>query len=304
MLKLKEIHQDTLEWYYKKIKDHLDFSNLSKQSKEFLVDETVKALLTEKPLILLDIHNCAPCELKNKSIVEKVFDYHKLISNSKATSYEISKKIGINTCTYCNRNYTLTIVEKDKNTGNENDSTRISRPQFDHFFSQNDYPLLSLSIYNLIPCCSNCNSTIKGSKPLELKRHLHPYVREENKSEEQFKFSYEFDELLSKLSVKLTFENESYKIKNTLDFFKINEVYNAHSDFELKDLYNLRYKYSKNYLDNLCNKTFEGLSLSQEEAYRMIFGIEIKEEDFHKRPFSKFKKDIIEELLKKKVNKF
>ena len=30
----------------------------------------------------------------------------------------------------------------------------------------------------------------------------------------------------------------------------------------------------------------------------MIFGIEINDDDFHKRPFSKFKKDIIEELLK------
>lgn len=300
MLKLKEISQDTLDWYCKKIKGNLDFSNLSKQSKDFLEEETVKALLIEKPLILLDIHNFAPCELKNKNVVENVFDYNKLISNSKFTSYEISKRIGINTCTYCNRNYTLTIVEKDKITGNENDSTRISRPQFDHFFSQNDFPLLALSIYNLIPSCSICNSTIKGSYPLELKRHLHPYVHDENKSEEQFKFSYDFNELLSKLTVKLTFEKETSKIKNTLDFFKINEVYNSHSDFELKDLYNLRYKYSKNYLDILCNKTFESLNLSQEEAYRMIFGIEIKEEDFHKRPFSKFKKDIIEELLKNK----
>jgi hypothetical protein len=32
----------------------------------------------------------------------------------------------------------------------------------------------------------------------------------------------------------------------------------------------------------------------------MFFGIEIKEENYHKRPFSKFKKDIIAELLRVK----
>lgn len=40
--------------------------------------------------------------------------------------------------------------------------------------------------------------------------------------------------------------------------------------------------------------------MSKEEAYRMVFGIETKEEDYHKRPFSKFKKDIIDELLRNK----
>ena len=40
--------------------------------------------------------------------------------------------------------------------------------------------------------------------------------------------------------------------------------------------------------------------MSKEEAYRIIFGVEINEENYHKRPFSKFKKDIIEELLQRK----
>jgi hypothetical protein len=66
---------------------------------------------------------------------------------------------------------------------------------------------------------------------------------------------------------------------SSLNDFKIKEIYNTHSEKELKDLLDLRYKYSKNYLDILLNKTFSGLSMSKEEAYRMIFGIEIKEED-------------------------
>ncbi|CAD7814529.1 hypothetical protein CHRY9390_02820 [Chryseobacterium aquaeductus] len=297
MIRLKEISSETLEWYYLEMKDKIDCSCLSECSKKFLTEDIIKQILTKEPLVLLGIHNVAPCELKNKNIIEKVFDYDKFISKSQSTSYEISKKIGINTCTYCNRNYTLTIVEIDKKTGKENNSTRISRPQFDHYFSQKDYPLLALSIYNLIPSCNICNSSIKGSKELSLKNHLHPYIEVGDNTNENFKFSYDFDETLSKFSVKINCEEKS-KIKETLDFFKIKEVYNAHSNFELKDLYDLRYKYSQNYLDILCNKTFEGLNLSQEEAYRMVFGIEVNKDDYHKRPFSKFKHDIIEELKK------
>jgi len=294
MIKLKEIPNSVLDWYYYKMKDRIDLSSLSEKSRKFLSDETVKSLLIEKPIILLDIHNAATCELRDKAIIGNIFDYDSYISKSKSTSYEISKKIGINTCTYCNRNYTLTVVYKDKDTGKENDFTRITRPQFDHFFSQNDYPLLALSIYNLIPSCNICNSTIKGSKPLTLELNIHPYIEEEDFNLTNFKFSFEYD-TLSGLSVKTICEKES-KIEKTLDFFKIEDIYNAHSNYELKDLYDLRLKYSDTFLE-IVEKNFGGI-MSKEEAHRMIFGVEINEEDHHKRPFSKFKKDIIEELLR------
>ena len=295
MIKLKEIPSDVLEWYYKEINNKIDCSSLPNVGKIFLADDTLKSLLTQKPTILLDIHNASPCILKDKSVVEKIFNYDAYISASQSTSYNIAKKIGINTCTYCNRNYTLSISHLDANTGRENNSTRISRPQFDHFFSQKDYPLLALSIYNLIPCCNICNSTIKGSKPLSLDLHLHPYIDEDDPTEKEFIFSYELN-TLSELSAK-TVCKENSKIKNTLEFFKTQEIYNAHSNFELKDLYDLRIKYPDTFLE-IIEKNFGGI-MTKEEAYRMIFGIEINEEDYHKRPFSKFKKDIIDELLKK-----
>ena len=74
-------------------------------------------------------------------------------------------------------------------------------------------------------------------------------------------------------------------------------VYSKHSQKELKDLIDLRKKYSDNYLEILLEKTFGNLHMSDQEKYRLIFGIEIDEKDYHKRPMSKFKKDIITELL-------
>lgn len=110
-------------------------------------------------------------------------------------------------------------------------------------------------------------------------------------------FSY-FYSSLNKPKVILKTEND--KVEKTIIFGKIDEIYESHSNRELKDLLELRYKYSKNYLDILLNNTFKEMRLSHEEVYRMIFGTEINEHDYHKRPFSKFKKDIIEELLQRK----
>ena len=49
------------------------------------------------------------------------------------------------------------------------------RPEFDHFYDKATYPVLSLSFYNLIPCCHICNATLKTTKKFSLKSHIHPY---------------------------------------------------------------------------------------------------------------------------------
>lgn len=286
MFKLKDLSEGTVEWYYEKMKGKINLSGLPRASKVFLNEETLKNLLIGKPEILLDIHNAAPCELRDKSSVEKIFPYESLISNNKKNSYDLSRRIGINTCTYCNRNYTLTIGE----------TSHVSRPQFDHFFSQQDYPLLSLSIYNLIPSCSICNSAIKGAKKLEITSNIHPYITEKDKNEKDFAFSYELNSL-DQLIVKIRCQDNS-KIRNTIDFFKLEEVYDAHSSFELKDLYDLRVKYPDAFF-KIIDKNFDGL-ISKSESYRMIFGIEYNEENYSNRPFSKFKNDIITELLRRR----
>ena len=102
--------------------------------------------------------------------------------------------------------------------------------------------------------------------------------------------------MLKDLKVKIIVKKGS-RMENHLMSFKIKEVYDAHSSMELKDLLELRYKYSENYIHELFYNTFKSLEISEKEVYRMVFGLELEEENFHKRPFSKFKYDIIKELL-------
>lgn len=223
-------------------------------------------------------------------IIENLFAYKEMISSKKPFSYWLADHFKCNTCTYCNRNYTFTI-SKDKTTGRQNNDTRITRPQFDHWFSKSQHPILALSIYNLIPSCSICNSGIKGAKEFNLVDHVHPFIPHK----ETFKFSYTFNSA-NQPTVKIKIDAKNKKLTNTIGLMKLNELYQAHDDFELKDLYDLSKKYSKNYTKSLFSESFKGLNLDDNEIYRLIFGVDT--EDHQKRLMSKYKHDIIEELRK------
>ncbi|SFC72322.1 hypothetical protein [Flavobacterium phragmitis] len=255
-------------------------ASLPKAFVDFFTSDKLDELITGKPERLIEI---------NQEYLNLGVDHQTVVKLFVKSGYEnwfqpiFGKKllnfINQDTCTYCNRNYTLqTVVNR-------------SRAQIDHWFSKETFPLLALSFYNLIPCCPTCNH----AKLDEVVNNdfAHPYTCiEEN---QKFTFSFNYVSLNEDYDIKCKVDENS-KMDNTLKGFKIKEIYNAHSKKELKDLLELRYKYSDNYIDLLINKTFNGL-MSKEEIYRMIFGIEIQEQDYHKRPFSKFKHDIINELL-------
>lgn len=311
MLKINPT-QEALDFHYKKVSEVFDKIIRKDIGNELLEDTTIKfikryknILIKGKPELLLKVH-----QKFNRIITNQDFKKLKTCFKERAYEMQLQKKYGkeflekieIDSCVYCNRNYTLYLG------GN------FARAELDHWFPKEKFPLLALSFYNLIPSCHSCNHKKgNGDKMIKsiflnnenateieiinwwndeaLTKLIHPYS---NKID--FNFSYNVESIntySSKIKVKKNSASEK-----TLIFNKTKEIYEAQSGKELKDLCNLRLKYSKNYLDILCNKTFEGLSLSQEEAYRMIFGIEIEEENFHKRPFSKFKKDIINELLR------
>jgi hypothetical protein len=302
-------------------------SGIPQTAQDFLDDKRVDSILTDTPDLLIKHHDMFMPKLiknfnakeyllyhkikskqkKHQSLVEQtligryeiteklldIFDYEKIISKSKAKSYNLATVLDRYTCTYCNRLYTNTVITPlEKGQRRLNDDNRITRPQFDHWFAHSIYPLLGVSFYNLIPSCSVCNSSVKGDEIFDLKGYTHPYMQDKK---EVFSFSFNHKDTKD-LNVKINVKKGS-KMANHLNAFKINEVYNAHSAMELRDLLDLRYKYTDDYIQTLFNDTFESLEVSQDEIYRMVFGIEQLEQNYHKRPFSKFKHDILKELL-------
>lgn len=270
-------------------------SNLDSDFVNLFNTSLIEELITAKPNRLLQIEEILKVNylaIPGKTLVQFKRNAKKLFVNSGYTdwfleqrmNYKLAQKIDIHTCSYCNREY-IFVYEKRNGRG--------MVPQFDHWFNKLDYPVLALSFYNLIPSCNTCN-TIKSTVAMSLSRHLHPYI--DTILPTSYRFSY-VHESVSKLKLVLRNNSINNKPSQTFSALEIPAIYSGHSNKELRDLYNLRYKYSDNYLYILLSKTFGELSISETEKYRLIFGIELDEKNYHKRIMSKFKKDIISELL-------
>lgn len=215
--------------------------------------------------------------------------YQGWFTDVKGMNYDLAEWLDQHTCTFCNRQYIFTARKNAREKG-------ISC-QFDHWFDKGTRPLFALSFYNLIPSCSVCNSSVKSVANFNTDEYLHPYLDKDFSS--RFKFS-SIPNTATQYGITFLDEDKmDAKTERTLKGLGTKLVYSKHSEKELKDLIDLRMKYSENYLKNLLENTFKGeLNMTKEEKYRLIFGIELSEDSIHKRPFSKFKKDVIEELLR------
>jgi|GEM_PF-376350 len=213
-----------------------------------------------------------------------VIDYNTLSKDKDYNSYTLANNLGIRSCTYCNRTYTIT---QRKRSGKKDG--RLMSPQLDHWFPQSKFPLLQISFHNLIPSCEICNSRVKNDTPFTLKNHFHPY----QKNDASIKFSYRFSVLKQKYQIYFK-EASDLNIKRTCKEMCIDQMYDGHGS-ELDDLITIKREYSEKYLQSL-KASFPHARLSDELIYRLAFGTELNKKDFHKRPMSKFKHDILKEL--------
>lgn len=259
-------------------------------------------LLIGTPEIILEEHSrisneiselrCKQPKLKD---IERVFDYDGQLCDSKKKGYWLSKLIQSPTCCYCNRQYVFTI-EKD---GGKNDANRIVRPAFDHWFPKNKYPLLSLNLYNLIPCCTVCNSSAKGTTDMNLDEYIHPYVHRSPKP--KIKFDAELStEPDRKWTIKINRKENSPEDK-TIKLFSLDEIYRMHDILELKDIMDFRDNYPDDYLTELMNllenAQINTPTLTRKDIYRMLFGVEYDDDKHLDRPFGKMKNDILKDIL-------
>ena len=215
--------------------------------------------------------------------IRKIFNYKNFTTKKKKEydAYDLAKNLDIPTCPYCNRTYTKTVITKNRE--------KIIRPEFDHWFPKNQYPLLALSFYNLIPSCHICNSNVKGETEFKLDSHFHPYNSVSNL---KARFSYNYK---SYDDYKIKINTEDKFSRNSVEAFQLENIYQAHED-EVKDLIKIRQAYSDKYIDILNNSLEKKIHLSKEEVYRLAFGVHYEEDKFDRRPLSKLKKDILTEL--------
>lgn len=105
---------------------------------------------------------------------------------------EYFRLLDIRYCPYCNGETVGLVKRTDTNGGRKDSYSAI-----DHILPKEKYPLLALSLCNLVPACYKCNSQFKKNKDLFRIEEwspdtpllaLHPYVHDFHK---WFRFKYE-----------------------------------------------------------------------------------------------------------------
>jgi len=169
---------------------------------------------------------------------KRIFDYKTF--SDKGTkgwnAFELCKLSSHRLCPYCQQSYAFTMITRVKSKRGRKvglGSRRGFRPTLDHFFPKSAHPYLALSLYNLVPACQVCNSSLKSQTDFYKKRHLHPL-----RDDECLRFELGAEEYLRYrqdphvgLRLKAVVTNLAMKAEAeaSIETFLLNKRYSAHT---------------------------------------------------------------------------
>lgn len=98
----------------------------------------------------------------------EIFDYSKFIYKGVGwNAYKLVGSYSLRICPYCHLHH----VNYHSQKAGYPKKLEL-RPPLDHFLPKSIYPYLAVSLYNLVPSCHQCNSSIKGDEdPSETMPH-------------------------------------------------------------------------------------------------------------------------------------
>jgi hypothetical protein len=211
---------------------------------------------------------------------------------SMAVSHYFFGKLNIQTCPYCNRQYTFTLSEEDTKAA----------PEYDHFYDKSDYPVLAVSFYNLVPSCHTCNHIKHMKKTVK----VNPYFKG---FESKFRMFDKTDtrrrlspiEMMNKEGV-LRIAKEDGTISNNeksnIKTLGLESLYRMHIDYvdeiiEKAAAYNLTAR--QQLADN-----FQKRGYTPDQVYDFVWGKYLDDTQYENRVLSKLSKDLLEQLEIKK----
>jgi len=142
-----------------------DFISRNKESFATGDVDTLRGLIADASATLAGLPNDDARSAFLES-AKKVFNYDRFCAKTvhRWSAYKLCEKARNSICPYCNQAFAFTVVG----------TTTSYRPTLDHFYFKDNYPYLALSLYNLVPSCYVCNSSLKGTKNFFTDHHLHP----------------------------------------------------------------------------------------------------------------------------------
>ncbi|MEK4750434.1 HNH nuclease [Niallia sp. FSL W8-0177] len=266
---------------YKKLKNYIcDLSGNIDEAK-------LKKLLTGRKSDLIEIINTIGIiKLDKKDPFEALYTNF----TNRVWSKTLLEILNIRVCPYCNRQYTFTL----KSDG--------IRPQFDHFFPKSLFSYLSVSLYNLIPSCSICNSKKQDLDTYNSTNDFYYPYEDEFGLDVVFQTSTIDNDFLywtglsNNFDIKLVCKNKKHncKVDNLKKHLKIELLYKQHKDY-VRDIIRNAVIYNGSRIDELMAE-FPDLFQSRNDVINTIFMNNYDQESWGNRPLSKLTHDIYKEF--------
>lgn len=296
-----------------KYKDNeLDFTNkpfcqLKLSNYIDFIKNNLKTIITGQPTTLLYLSTLIETAFPNISIdedirkdIKNIFSWENFYSNETGKNFlfDVLKESEAYVCPYCNRNYTSAV---------KINATKIIRPAFDHFFCREKYPYLGLSLYNLIPSCTTCNSNLKSNVDMRLEEHIHPYL-EGFDDDYTFYLEHYINALLGsyneedyKITLKRPYNvscrQKAFKSIKSARLFQIEKIYDScHKSYAI-DIFKKCRIYTKSQLNSSKSALRSMMpSISEEELEdemaRFMFSNHVCIKNLHKESLAKLTRDI------------
>ena len=241
----------------------------------------------------------------NKQLA-KIFDYEEFADKKADWDLASLAKLlfkQLKICPYCNADpvYYYELREKvGKKT-----QIRFVKSAFDHYFPRSRYPFLGISLYNLIPACTRCNSSFKGDHYVDLTRMAHPHTSSEDHSGDFTRYKdmhagMKFHVLISSIKALswCSGDDISEIVLSERRFggfpdgvtwerlFHLSETYsNLYCD-EAADMMCKVIGYPESYYEELSDK-LKSHGLPETRVAKLLYGIPLDEESINAHRFSK-----------------
>ena len=174
---------------------------------------------------------------------------------------EFIRMLDVRYCPYCNA----------ETVGAATLSGRALLPDVDHILPKEKYPLLALSLFNLVPACNRCNSRFKKANDMladwdvkGLLPSLHPYVHNIHK---HIRFNYRPTSVSnlflspntkdSPLKVSMAIDDEMHRAEKYISEYHLREVYRDIYSEEINEMIRM---------EAICSSQFEK---TMKDKYRL-----------------------------------
>ena len=218
--------------------------------------------------------------------------------------WKFLEALGVKTCCYCNAETVFALLLRKKKPGEDkirHTADDYKKSALDHFFGHEEYPFLGISLYNLIPACTRCNTNFKNAKRMAFGSITHPYCDDfhdavkfmpliQDSSAFYSGASEEVEVRLERRHSEPTWDNDTDKANAFSDFFHLEDVYNQLYRDDIADTLRRARLLPKDYVSAL-KKNYPGIQ--QSVLDRIEWGVSLKPEDINKHVLSKLTIDIV-----------